>query len=344
MSTTNHTDATSKFWIENDGGASTETPFEATLECCEEDTRSAFNEARGRAEEAEQLEQARDSIDVMRHGFGSLTAGIEFGDALTKAYRADPIGTREWHRRQYAARFPNPMPEKPKDEQPPDDLDPIGLRNWEGDQATKRAYRDAVSERAFRKELEDAAPAIALLKQNYPGSSLTELLDKGAGVHMAMEANPRVADKLSMTAGAPVNQQHLEEMVAAAQYQQRTASLDQWLGAVEQSGQLPGLERPAVQDATVQVLEAMNANGLRTNSVEQDLVTAYSYAVAGLQEQLQSELQRERAVEHAGKARHASKSITGSPGSDVGETDVGGGSIEDDARGAYRSVMATTRV
>ena len=69
--------------------------------------------------------------------------------------------------------------------------------------------------------------------------------------------------------GAPISQFERAERHQAAEYQQQQhTAATQWIGQVVQSGALPGLERPEVGAEVANVLEQINAQGLRTGNGE----------------------------------------------------------------------------
>jgi hypothetical protein len=101
--------------------------------------------------------------------------------------------------------------------------------------------------------------------------------------------------------------------------------------AVQQAeAQLPGFQHR--RRAMAEVVK--NPQFRTSGSYEQDLQRAYQIVCA--EEAEEHEAEQKAAAE---KARHASKSISGSSsGADMRDRDVSGGSIEDDARSAYRSL------
>jgi hypothetical protein len=100
------------------------------------------------------------------------------------------------------------------------------------------------------------------------------------------------------------------------------------------SGRFPGLEREDIRHKVAEVVGAPNFQSSGDDLT--DLTYGYNVVAA--------EMQEARQREAAEKARHASRSISGSPGSSVSESDYGDGSVEDAARAAWRSVTNSTYV
>lgn len=330
-----------QFWTDKHGGVAPQR--DSGMDAVKEDARVSYNEARSRSEEEEDWNASRD----VREELMSKYSDVKTGDLLQtfaqwhEAYKRDPVTAADHFARSYASRGPVvPKPRQKHDDTPPAGLDEIGKRNWHRDNDVRKALREAADHAADRSEFKASAKERALIKQAFPGMTFNEVMTSLAGVDEAMQSNPHlVARKLAHMYGAPSTEGEVVDRHQAAVYQQQAAGLAQWIGQVEQSGALPALDHPKVQSAVVNVLEHMNANGLRTGSIEHDLFAAYQHAIAGLQTELQAE-QDKAAAE---KAQRASRSISGSSSTDVVESDHrpgSGSSTFDAARAAYHSHAA----
>lgn len=324
-------DEASRFW-HSDGDHSA--PAVDRDEELNDDVKSAYREAQNRSSERDDLEASRDDLDTLRHGFGSIKNALEFGNHYTRRLREDPLGAREELKRHYLSRMPNLAAPKEAPATPPDHLDDRGRIEWQREQDVRAAVRSVAADKAFQAEVDEAAPLLADLKRDH--GDLRKALETWAGVHAAAEINPdRAFDRVSYTVGAPINQAHANEMVRAAQYQQQHAEVTGWMDHVIQSGAFPGLEKPEVFGATAKYLEHMNANGLRTNSIEQDLGTAWHYATQGLQQKQQVEQEKADAE----RAKQASRSLEG--GAHVNEVSADDtDDITETVRRAYRAQAA----
>ena len=144
-------------------------------------------------------------------------------------------------------------------------------------------------------------------------------------------------DWLAYAHGLPATQGAVRDHQQAAQYQQQEAALSQWLTQTEAAGGFAEDYRE-LEPVTVQVLEHMNANGLRTDNVANDLHNAIVYA----RELTAKARQQQHDKEAAEKARHASRSLSGShadtkPSDKPGDDDE---SVEVSVARAYRAHAA----
>lgn len=333
-------DPATRFWT-SDGERST--PTEGRFDDVEDDVASAAREAGRRAAHEADDEAARPYEQEFARVHGSVKAGYEWNKKVNDAYRADPVGTREWHRRTYAARLPDIGPEPETKAEAPAHLDERGRDEWERDQAARDAYRSAGRDADFRQQREDAAPIREELRQNF--GPLAKFADVASSVHQAMTANSGVADRIARMYGAPVNEAHAAEMVQAAHAQQHAAAVNEWFEAERQSDRFPGLKNPEVESVVCQILGHMTATGQRAQvdpqqpaaAYRHDLGVAYGFAMHALQQR--GQVDQEKAATE--KAKQASRSLSGG-GAGVSQPapDDEAESVEESVRRAMRASRA----
>lgn len=327
MSTSNpHTDATGAFWT-GDHDAPSYQPPETQIEDVEADARQAYKEAQGKAEREDEIKP--DDIDVLSHDFGTVKGAAEYGLGTTRAYKVNPVAAGERHHRDYTAWPPKPMPEREPPAQPPAELtDPQALYEWHLTNDIRESLRTAPVEQARKQQLAEARPVLAEAAKEL-GTSEGQLLQQLAGVHLAMRTNPNVAtDKIT------------KWFIPEAQKNQRLADREQWLDQVGAS--LPGYEREDVRGHMANFIGHLNKTNQRTGDDAVDVRIAHEYATKEVQKEAaaeQAKIAAKEAKAAAAKARQASRSVSGSSSSsDMRERDLDGGSVEDSARSAWRSV------
>lgn len=323
---TNHDriDPASRFWIDNEGAAATSN---TVFEDLEDDVQSAVREAGERSVKDSEIEAALPFLESLREGFGTVPAALKFNNALTQSYRADPAAANRDHRRYYEARLFEVPPEKKPPEAAPADLTEQARDEWEREQAVRSAVKSAADEAAFKKEIEEAAPLLAQIRQEY--GPLTKPLEVAAAIHQAMTIRPQVADKITSMMNALGPAPH--EVAQAQDYYEKAQTVKTWVDQVRDSGSLPGIERPEIESAVCDQLEQMNARG-EAGSFEQRLVTAYSRAMTAVR------AEQDHAT--AERARHASRSLSGGPPQGEHVLENNDDDFMADTRRAYRSVMA----
>ena len=122
-----------------------------------------------------------------------------------------------------------------------------------------------------RSEFDATAHQRAKLQELFPGRKFSEIVHSLNSIDAALYLDPtHVAQKVVRMFGAPISQFERAERHQAAEYQQQQqhTAATQWIGQVVQSGALPGLERPEVGAEVANVLEQINAQGLRTGNGE----------------------------------------------------------------------------
>ena len=334
--TNRHIDPATRFW--NEAEASRTADYDPTDEQ-QEDVKSAYREASARASERDELDTARDDIDSLRQTFGSFGKAIDFNTRMSKAYKADPATASDLHARAYLSEFPNPpFKAKEPEEKPPADLTEAALDEWHLNQSVRKALRSVPIDKANADDLEQSKALVAQIKEEFPGISLANAIKSAAAVNEAMHMDPHgVATRLASANGLPATQGAVRDQQQAAQYQQQEAALSQWLTQTEAAGGFAEDYRE-LEPVTLQVLEHMNANGLRTDNVANDLHNAIVYA----RELTAKARQQQHDKEAAEKARHASRSLSGShadtkPSDKPGDDDE---SVEASAARAYRAHAA----
>ena len=321
----------------------------------------AAHEVGNRDADRRDLDESREFEDALKGRYdASIDTIARTYLAWGKAFKENPVAARESWIRSRSAQSPfKRRAAKVQEDKPHPDLTEQARHEWALEADVRAGVRDAARNRQEEEAYKNLAPLRAQIREQ-TGLSWTDFLRHVNEIDELATQDPwMTGNKLFMMAGGASTpaqnaefqaqaeraafeqaqrQQALDahQQELAAQREQKVAAIGNWLTELGQQGLLPA-DYGQLEDEIGTVLMEMNAKGLRTGNIGEDLNTAIQAARI-----IKHEMRENAKAAASKKARNASRSISGGPA--PGARRSGGyqsGSyddLEDDVRAAMGGV------